>query len=160
MSQTASVIGKSIRFGVRGRLMLAFLCISSFVVLAAVAAVYSFLEIGQSLDQITKAQVFETTLRKSAGYRAIPRIVRYALFSLTSDCNVSSRLQANYKAKSWTLASSAFRATPEIKFEFSTQTRAKYWMNHLSSGTRIQALANSQSSYRSVTIRSITLEFS
>ncbi len=41
----------------RGRLFLAFLAITSFTVLAAVAAVISFLEIGESLDTITKERV-------------------------------------------------------------------------------------------------------
>ncbi len=45
------------RLGVRGRLFLAFLAITSFVVLAAVAAVISFLKIGESLDTITKERV-------------------------------------------------------------------------------------------------------
>ena len=45
------------RFGVRGRLFLAFLAITSFTVLAAVAAVISFLKIGESLDTITKERV-------------------------------------------------------------------------------------------------------
>ncbi len=45
------------RLGVRGRLFLAFLAITSFTVLAAVAAVISFLKIGESLDTITKERV-------------------------------------------------------------------------------------------------------
>ncbi len=45
------------RFGVRGRLLLAFLGISAFVVLGAIAAVYSFFKIGGALDRITEERV-------------------------------------------------------------------------------------------------------
>ena len=40
--------------GVRGRLLLAFFGISTFAVLAATVAMYSFLEFGKTLDQITQ----------------------------------------------------------------------------------------------------------
>src|SRR5215207_7270373 len=43
--------------GVRGRLLLAFLGISAFAVLAAAAGVYSFLKIGEALDGITRDRV-------------------------------------------------------------------------------------------------------
>ncbi len=42
------------RLGIRGRLLLAFLCISAFSVLAAAAALYSFLEVGSALNRITR----------------------------------------------------------------------------------------------------------
>lgn len=45
------------RFGVRGRLLLAFLGISAFAVLAALVAVYSFLRVGNVLDDITVQRV-------------------------------------------------------------------------------------------------------
>jgi PAS domain S-box-containing protein len=45
------------RLGVRGRLFLAFFGISAFAVLAAAAAMYSFLEVGRVLDQITQRRV-------------------------------------------------------------------------------------------------------
>ncbi len=43
--------------GVRGRLLLAFFGVSAFVVLAAGAAIYSFLEVGRTLDGITEKRV-------------------------------------------------------------------------------------------------------
>jgi PAS domain S-box-containing protein len=43
--------------GVRGRLLLAFLSISAFAVLAAAAGVYSFLKIGEALGGITRDRV-------------------------------------------------------------------------------------------------------
>ena len=45
------------RLGVRGRLLLAFFGISAFAVLAAAAAMYSFLEVGKALDKITQQRV-------------------------------------------------------------------------------------------------------
>ena len=57
MSQTTSTASPSSRFGVRERLLLAFLSITGFVVLAAGAAVYSFLRIGETLDTITEERV-------------------------------------------------------------------------------------------------------
>ena len=43
--------------GVRGRLLLAFLGISSFAVLGAVAALFAFAEIGKVVDQITSERM-------------------------------------------------------------------------------------------------------
>jgi adenylate cyclase len=43
--------------GVRGRLLLAFLGISAFAVLAAVAGMHSFLKVGEALDEITRNRV-------------------------------------------------------------------------------------------------------
>ena len=45
------------RFGVRGRLLLAFFGISAFAVLAAAAAMYSFLEVNQVMGRITQQRV-------------------------------------------------------------------------------------------------------
>jgi len=45
------------RLGVRGRLLIAFFGISAFAVLAAAAAVYSFLAVGSVLDRITRQRV-------------------------------------------------------------------------------------------------------
>ncbi len=45
------------RHGVRGRLLIAFLAISAFAVLAAGAAMYSFLEVGKVLELITTRRV-------------------------------------------------------------------------------------------------------
>jgi len=42
-----------VAFGLRGRLLLAFVAISLFVIIAAAAGLYAFREIGQTLDQIT-----------------------------------------------------------------------------------------------------------
>ncbi len=57
MSAETATPANTRRLGVRGRLFLAFLAITSFVVLAAVAAVISFVKIGDSLDTITKERV-------------------------------------------------------------------------------------------------------
>ncbi len=46
-----------VRLGVRWRLLVAFFGISAFAVLAAAAAVYSFLAVGYSLDRITQQRV-------------------------------------------------------------------------------------------------------
>ncbi len=43
------------RLGVRGRLLMAFFGISAFAVLAAAAAMHSFLEVGNAMDKITPA---------------------------------------------------------------------------------------------------------
>ena len=45
------------RLGVRGRLLLAFVGISAFAVIAAAAAMYSFVEVGAVLDRITRQRV-------------------------------------------------------------------------------------------------------
>ena len=45
------------RLGVRGRLLLAFFGISAFALLAAGAAMYSFLEVGKTLEKITQQRV-------------------------------------------------------------------------------------------------------
>ncbi len=49
--------GRSSYFGVRGRLLLAFFGISAFAVLAAAAAMYFFVAIGDVLDRITQERV-------------------------------------------------------------------------------------------------------
>ena len=45
------------RIGVRGRLLLAFLGISAFAVIAAAAGLYSFAEVGRVLGRITEERV-------------------------------------------------------------------------------------------------------
>jgi class 3 adenylate cyclase/methyl-accepting chemotaxis protein len=45
------------RFGVRGRLLLSFVGISGFAVLASVAAIYSFLEVQTLLEKVTEQRV-------------------------------------------------------------------------------------------------------
>ncbi|MER8715830.1 adenylate/guanylate cyclase domain-containing protein [Mesorhizobium sp. M1295] len=45
------------RFGIRGRLLLAFFGISTFAVLATAAALYAFLQVGEVVDRITKDRV-------------------------------------------------------------------------------------------------------
>jgi adenylate cyclase len=52
-----SVTGRFGRPGVRGRLLLAFLGISAFAVIAAAAGLYSFGEIGKALGRITEERV-------------------------------------------------------------------------------------------------------
>ena len=44
-------------FGVRGRLLLSFIGISGFAVLATAAAMYSFLEVQTLLDKVTEQKV-------------------------------------------------------------------------------------------------------
>ena len=57
MQENSPDSASSPKFGVRGRLLLAFLSISAFAVLAAFAAVYSFSKIGNALDLITEERV-------------------------------------------------------------------------------------------------------
>ncbi|PAQ09217.1 adenylate/guanylate cyclase domain-containing protein [Mesorhizobium temperatum] len=45
------------RFGIRGRLLLAFFGISTFAVLATAAALYAFLQVGEVVDRITRDRV-------------------------------------------------------------------------------------------------------
>ncbi|WP_429131194.1 adenylate/guanylate cyclase domain-containing protein [Ensifer sp. 4252] len=45
------------RLGIRGRLLLAFFGISTFAVLATVAALYAFLQVGEVVDRITRDRV-------------------------------------------------------------------------------------------------------
>jgi len=45
------------RLGIRGRLLLAFGAISGLAVLATVAAVYAFLEVGLAVEHITESRV-------------------------------------------------------------------------------------------------------
>ena len=45
--------------GVRGRLLLAFLCISTFSLVAAVSGLYSLSQIGGALNKITEKRVPE-----------------------------------------------------------------------------------------------------
>ncbi|MEM7021317.1 MAG: PAS-domain containing protein [Pseudomonadota bacterium] len=48
---------RSLTFGVRGRLLLAFLGISGFAVIAAIAAIYAFSRAGEVLEQITQERL-------------------------------------------------------------------------------------------------------
>ncbi len=45
------------RFGVRGRLLLSFVGVSAFAMLAAATAMYSFLQVGNAVDRITEQRV-------------------------------------------------------------------------------------------------------
>src|SRR5687768_930223 len=45
------------RLGIRGRLLLAFFGVSAFAVLATVAAVYAFLQVGDVVERITERRV-------------------------------------------------------------------------------------------------------
>lgn len=58
------------RFGVRERLLLAFFGISAFAVLAAAAAMYSFLEVGKSLKRITQDRVPATVASQQLSRQA------------------------------------------------------------------------------------------
>ena len=70
------------RLGVRGRLLMAFFGISAFAVLAAAAAMYSFLEVGKALDRITQQRV-PTALSSLEISRQAERIVAVAPALLT-----------------------------------------------------------------------------
>ena len=68
--------------GVRGRLLLAFFGISAFAVLAAAAAMYSFLQVGRTLDRIT-AQRLPPVLASLQLSGQVERIVAVAPALLT-----------------------------------------------------------------------------
>ncbi|MCK5364993.1 MAG: guanylyl cyclase, partial [Gammaproteobacteria bacterium] len=70
------------RLGVRGRLLIAFFGISAFAVLAAAAAMYSFLEVGKALDKITQQRV-PSALSSLEISRQAERIVAVAPALLT-----------------------------------------------------------------------------
>jgi phosphoglycerate-specific signal transduction histidine kinase len=72
--------------GIRGRLLLAFFGISAFSVLAAVAALYSFLQVGRGLDRIT-AQRLPPALASLELFGQVERIVAAApaLLTVTSE---------------------------------------------------------------------------
>ncbi len=70
------------RLGVRGRLLMAFFGISAFAVLAAGAAMYSFLEVGKALDRITQ-QRLPSVLSSLEISRKAERIVAVAPTLLT-----------------------------------------------------------------------------
>ena len=72
------------RFGVRGRLLLAFFGISAFAVLAAAAAMYSFLKVGEALDRITQDRVPATVASQQLSRQA-ERIAAAAPALLTVD---------------------------------------------------------------------------
>ena len=57
MSETSSAPKSPGRFGVRAKLLLAFLSITTFAVLAAIAAVYALVKIGGAFDLITEERV-------------------------------------------------------------------------------------------------------
>jgi PAS domain-containing protein len=70
------------RLGVRGRLLIAFFGISGFAVLGAAAVIFSFLEIGKSLEWITERKV-PTALASQELSRQAERIVAAAPTLLT-----------------------------------------------------------------------------
>jgi adenylate cyclase len=72
------------RPGVRGRLLLAFFGISAFAVFAAVAAMYSFLEVGKALHRITHDRVPATVASQQLSRQA-ERIAAAAPALLTVD---------------------------------------------------------------------------
>ena len=57
MPKTSSDPKSSVHFGVRARLLLSFLGITTFAVLAAIAAVYALVQIGGAFDLITEKRV-------------------------------------------------------------------------------------------------------
>ncbi len=73
------------RLGVRGHLLLSYFGISGFAILAAATAMYSFLEVDQSLDRITETEVPAVLLSREVSRQA-ERIaaVGPALLSLTT----------------------------------------------------------------------------
>lgn len=74
------------RIGVRGRLLLAFLGISAFAVLAAGAAMYAFLNAGKALDRITQDRV-PATIASQQLSRQAERITAAAPSLLTVNTN-------------------------------------------------------------------------
>jgi adenylate cyclase len=66
------------RMGVRGRLLLAFLGISAFALIAATAAMYSFSEVGGVLGRITEERVPAALLDSLEMSRQAERIVAAA----------------------------------------------------------------------------------
>ena len=89
------------RFGVRGRLLLAFFGISAFAVLAAAAAMYSFSEVGKVLGRITEQRV-PSALASLELSRQAERIVAAAPALLTVTTTVehveqSSRITSEVK---------------------------------------------------------------
>ena len=57
MSTVTSVDARRSGYGLRGRLLLSFIAISSFAVIAAVVGSYAFHTIGKAVDQITDKSV-------------------------------------------------------------------------------------------------------
>ena len=57
MSHKLSAITSSARFGVRARLLLSFLSITTFAVLGAISAVYALVKISESFELITEERV-------------------------------------------------------------------------------------------------------
>src|SRR5262245_61640802 len=71
--------------GVRGRLLLAFLVISAFTVIAAATAVYSFMEVGKALERVIQLRV-PSAIASLQLSRQAERIVAAApaLFTVTT----------------------------------------------------------------------------
>lgn len=70
------------QFGIRARLLLAFFGISTFAVLAAAAALYSFYEVGRALDRISRNHTPEAILSLELSRQA-ERVVNAASAMLT-----------------------------------------------------------------------------
>lgn len=87
------------RLGVRGRLLIAFFGISGFAVIAVVAAVYSFLLVGNVLDRITQKRV-PSAIGSLEISRLTERIVAAtpALLAVTSDAE-RQKLSSSISAK-------------------------------------------------------------
>ncbi len=79
------------RLGVRGRLLMAFFGISAFAVLAAAAAMHSFLGVGKALDKITQQRV-PSALSSLEISRQAERIVAVAPALLTVSTPTQIRL--------------------------------------------------------------------
>ena len=86
--------------GVRGRLFVAFVSISAFAVLAAAAAMYSFFEVGDYLEQITKKRV-PATIASQQLSRQAERIAAVAPVLLTEKMNSNTVKPSSELAKSY-----------------------------------------------------------
>ncbi len=89
------------RLGLRGRLLLAFVGISAFSVLAAITAVYSFLEIGGALQRITQdrmpATVASQKLSRQAERLAAAAPSLLTAASATKHERISAELFADFE---------------------------------------------------------------
>ena len=93
MSQGAAISGSGARFGLRGRLLLAFSAVSAFAVLGAGVAIYSFGSIDEALALITRERV-PVAVKSQEVSRITERIAVAAptLFASTSQSEIATAL--------------------------------------------------------------------
>ena len=91
------------RLGVRGRLLLAFFGISSFAILAAAAAIYSFLVIGEVLDRITERRIPSALASQSLSRQAERTVVAAEKLLTLGSAEEHAELSAGIAAEVKTL---------------------------------------------------------